>query len=115
MTEINFDCLPVFGFRLKHAGITTIEQIEGLPDTEILKVYRIGRKSLREIREYVRRYRTSIETNNPPPTPVLGPRYIKAKSLREQGMTLRQVGVELGVSPERVRQMVKTAERFYSR
>lgn len=38
-------------------------------------------------------------------------RYEMALSLRERGMSYAQIGREMGVTRERARQMVKTAER----
>jgi predicted ArsR family transcriptional regulator len=39
-------------------------------------------------------------------------RYKKAKSLRDSGMSLRDVGAALGVTPQRIRQMLKKLEQY---
>lgn len=39
-------------------------------------------------------------------------RYLRALELRRAGLTLRKVGAELGVSPERARQMIWMAEHI---
>ncbi len=71
------------------------------------------RKEAREYREHLR-WRADVEARYKASWkkyPTTNARLTKAFEMRRDGMTLQQIGDEIGVSRERIRQMLATANR----
>ena len=113
MAKIPFEILPTRLVRLKRIGIETIEDLEKIHISEILKINGIGRKSIYQLKDFVDDYRTTIGASVPVfnPKPEINDRYLNALRLRREGKKYREIGNVLNVSACRAREIVIRAER----
>jgi len=103
---------------LASAGITTIGQLRRWSARDLLTIPGLGRKSLCEIREALAlnkiplRYEGSIYEVAGPPAPIpLNRRSCEILRLRAEGLTLRAIGAQYGISGARVRDIIHISER----